>query len=76
MKVIKKLEGKVAVVTGAGRGIGKAIALAYATEGASVCYAARTLVEIESTVKEIEQNGENGLATQTARARPRTKSIF
>ena len=38
-----KLEGKIAVVTGAGRGIGRALALAYAREGAAVCCAARTL---------------------------------
>jgi len=65
MEVTKKLKGKVAIVTGAGRGIGKAIALAYADEGASVCCVARTLVEIASTTKEIEQHGGNGLAVQT-----------
>lgn len=37
-----ELEREVAVVTGASRGIGKAITLAYAEEGASVCCAART----------------------------------
>jgi NAD(P)-dependent dehydrogenase (short-subunit alcohol dehydrogenase family) len=37
-----KLEGKVAIVTGASRGIGKAIALALAGEGADVSVAART----------------------------------
>ena len=37
-----QLEGKVAIVTGAGRGIGRAIALAHGQEGASVCCAART----------------------------------
>ena len=60
----RTLEGKVAVITGAGRGIGRAIALGYARAGASVCCAARTESEIEETVKEIREEGGTAVAFQ------------
>ncbi len=48
-----KLEGKVALITGAGRGIGKAVAMAYARQGMRLAVCARTGSEVEQTASEI-----------------------
>ena len=49
----RRLEGRVALITGGGRGIGRAIALAYAAEGARLALAARTESELRETAEAI-----------------------
>ena len=57
-----KLKEKVALITGGGRGIGEAVALAYGREGAKLAICARTGSEIEETAKEVRALGAECLA--------------
>ncbi|MFX1288268.1 MAG: SDR family NAD(P)-dependent oxidoreductase [Promethearchaeota archaeon] len=62
---MKLLEGKKALVTGGGRGIGKEVALDLARNGADVAVAARTKAELDITIEEIEKFGVKGLSIST-----------
>ena len=57
--------GKVAIVTGAGQGIGRATAIGLAQAGADVVVAARTAEDLDDVVALIEATGRRGLAVQT-----------
>ena len=59
------LEGQVAVVTGAGKGIGRGIALCLAEAGADVAVAARNEAEIEEVASEIRALGRRAIAVPT-----------
>ena len=59
------LEGKVAIVTGASRGIGRAIALGFAEAGADVAVAARNESDLETLAKEIDALGRKAISVPT-----------
>ena len=59
------LEGKVALITGASRGIGKAIAVAFADAGADLAIASRKLEDLEKVAGEIKTKGRKALCVPT-----------
>ena len=62
---IGKLDGKVVVITGASKGIGKAIASAFAAAGAKIVLAARTQETLEQVAEDLKESGAEALAVPT-----------
>ena len=65
MSEMGRLDGKVVVVTGASKGIGRAIAFAFAAVGAKVVLAARTRETLEQVTAELRESGAEALAVPT-----------
>ena len=65
-----ELDGKIALITGAGRGIGKALAIGFARAGAHVVLVSRTLTEIEATARESEAFGNQAVVVRADVSQP------
>jgi NAD(P)-dependent dehydrogenase (short-subunit alcohol dehydrogenase family) len=61
---VTRLAGKTAVITGGGTGIGQAIALAFAKEGARVAVAGRRMEKLQETLSLLKQSGSDALAME------------
>ena len=59
---LKRFEGKIAIVTGAGTGIGRGIAIGLAREGAYIAAVGRRIEKVEETINEIKSFGGRGIA--------------
>ena len=70
------LEGNTAIVTGAGRGIGRAIARGLAAEGAMVVLAARSRADLAAVAAEIREAGGRALARPLPRPAPVTRAVL
>src|SRR5438046_9925629 len=71
-----KLQGRVAIVTGAASGMGRAIALRYGQEGARVVVADVNVPEAEHTVNQVRQAGGTALAVQAdVRSREQVQAL-
>jgi NAD(P)-dependent dehydrogenase (short-subunit alcohol dehydrogenase family) len=60
-----KLDGKVVIITGAGRGLGRAMAIRFADCGADIVAASRTLAQLEETAAEVRKRGRKCLVVPT-----------
>ena len=65
MKIGMMLDGKVAIITGAGTGIGKGIARAYAREGASLVLASRNEANLAGTAEELAETASRAVVAPT-----------
>jgi len=71
-----RLEGKVALITGAGTGIGQAIAVLFAEEGADIVAANLELPEAEETAQAIRRIGRRAVAMAADISKPEGNTLY